>query len=55
MLYQVSIKDKISGKTYVQSVEADNYPNAVKDAMLALDKKLEPPTWLVQNKTAPRL
>ena len=56
MIYQVSILDKVSGKCYVEGVEADNYPDAVKDAMIRLDKKLEPPTHLVRNpKSAPRL
>lgn len=52
MLYQVSIYDKVSKKCYVRSVDADNYPNAVKDAMLRLDKELDPPVHLVQAKDA---
>lgn len=55
MIYQVSILDKVTGKCYKRSVEADNYPNAVKDAMIRLGKELPPPTHLVQARTAPRL
>ena len=57
MIYQISIFDKISGKYYVESVDADNHPNAVKDAMQKLDKKLKPPTHLIEakRKTAPKL
>ena len=56
MIYQVSILDKVSGLCHVESVYADNYPDAVKDAMIRLDKKLKPPTHLVRDpKGPPRL
>lgn len=56
MIYQVSILEKNSGKCYVRNVEADNYPNAVKDAMIRLGKEMQNGEHFVQNpKTAPRL
>lgn len=57
MIYQVAILNKVTGQVHKESVEADNYPDAVKDAMISLDKKLEPPTHLVaeKRKQAPKL
>lgn len=57
MMYQISICDKVSNTTHLVSVDALNHQDAVKDAMLILDKKITHPAHLIENKrkSAPRL
>ena len=47
MLYEVAIKNKISGDIQRVSVEAENRPIAVQMAMHKVHEMLQPPTHLV--------
>lgn len=61
MIYEVAIKDKVSGRNFIGKVEAENYPDAVKDAMHKLSRRLHregaKKTHLIQHpsRRAPRL